>query len=174
MRTLVAITVIASLAAPAAAGEPDGDRGPKDPTTAVEASVIGTAGSLVVMYAGLATHEEPIAIGGVALLVLAPSAGSWYSGKYVTRGLVWRTAGMLALYEGARTFDLCILEPCNHDNGAAALLLTAGTVGLFAGVAMDLRDAPRNARRYNRAHRHVTIVPTGAPGSVGLGVVGDF
>jgi hypothetical protein len=142
----------------------------KSERTATAATVAGTLAPIAMMVAASQVDDAaagPLALAGAAGLVLAPSAGHWYSGEIMTRGLVLRLAGvMVATSALIMAFDDDCLLYCpgaaprpiiSHsdpegDNGMMAGLALVGA-GLFvAGVVHDIATADDAAREYNRTH----------------------
>jgi hypothetical protein len=124
------------------------------------------------------------AIGGGIVLAVAPSAGHIYVGQ-VDRvvgmslvraaGLGLQLAGTLQFAQGvAANFGLCDDDPkceTNHDNvGSGLIVMLAGAVVYTLGTALDLRDAPRAARRHNARRRDLMIAPGYARTPAGDGV----
>jgi hypothetical protein len=176
-----------ALAAKVVAADP-ADEEPRSPDTALALSIGGTAASLALLGAGAAEHGSAgarLAEIGVASLVLTPSLGEYYSGTVLTPGLGLRIAAPIAgLIVGAIATEALPCRPldggefCEPNVGGIWAGIAVAT-GVFAtGVGYDIATAPREARRYNRAHTGATIVPAPIRGSTssgyGLAIVGRF
>jgi hypothetical protein len=166
-----------SLAPPtyAEALERDGDE--KSEAVALGLSIAGTAAGYAMMYAVIEddAHNEGLTLATSAVLWLGPSAGHWYGGKVLTRGLGIRTAGAGLAFIGAMMeFSECFLETDCEEPEAAKLLVGLGAIGWVWGTLDDIVTAPGRVRRYNDAHRRVAVVPTLTRDSAGLALAGEF
>jgi hypothetical protein len=124
-------------------------------------------------------------------LIIAPSAGEFYGGRYVTLGMGARVAGsVLFVYAAAKGAGSALdcgavgsetggTSPACTDHSGDALAL--GGLGLvLAGAVYDIATAPASVRAWNRErHASVQLAPAplvtrqGAP-TMGLGLVGGF
>ncbi len=99
------------------------------------------------------------AIGGVAVLI-GPSVGHWYAGKYFTLGLVARATGF--------ALGAFAVNGRGHEDDKLGALLVGGAC-LVGGAIYDLATADRSAREYNFEHAK-KLLPTVAPVASGTGV----
>ena len=116
-------------------------------------------------------YVKPMIAAGVGLMVLGPSAGEWYAGKTITRGMKWRLGGGLAATLGGAM----IVQSLFSDPNAASVLIAGGLAfggaGAFVvGTGLDVADAHSAVREYNESRHHTAIVPTGR----GVALVGTF
>ena len=177
MRAIILACVLVGRIA-AADGDDDGA---KTPGTALALSAGGTAASLLAI--GIGVEQRPVGVpmlaAGAISLALTPSIGEWYSGEFFTPGLGLRLGAPVAALVVA--FLANEVLPCRRDNAYCDPDPRVYTAGLLAGGAMlatgigyDIITAPREARRYNREHAQMSIVPTGPVGSYGMSLVGRF
>jgi hypothetical protein len=118
-----------------------------------------------------ANYEKPMLAAGVGLMVLGPSAGEWYAGKTITRGLKWRIGGGLLAAAGSAMVIGSIFESGNPPGVLIGGALALGGGGAFVvGTGLDFADAHVAVREYNESRHHATIVPTGR----GVALVGTF
>jgi len=109
-----------------------------------------------------------VIVGGVGLVV-APSLGHWYAGKYIPRGMWMRLASLVAVAGGIGMQ----FAPGEEIPTAGVLPIIVG-VGLFlSGTVDDIITAPLRARRYKR-ERGVVITPLVTQSSAGLALSGRF
>lgn len=110
-------------------------------------------------------RNEPLAQVSLIATVVAPTLGHWYSGSYVSRGLVIRAAAL-----GAMSVGLLKISA-----GAGGETLLWGGLALHvAGTIDDLVTAPGKARRYNRRLGGAVLAPVAAPGGAGVSLAGTF
>lgn len=170
----------------AAPGVPWTPSGPqKSEATATNLALGGAVLPFVLFGAAAAADDNDttpaLALAGAASLVLTPSAGHWYAGKFLTTGMALRAGGALAGTVGfALAIGCAISEGDDCDGGGLGALLFAGGLGaLAAGVIYDVATADNAVREYNaRATIPVTVVPTalrsGGSTTPGLAVAGSF
>ncbi|MBA3459286.1 MAG: hypothetical protein H0T46_04950 [Deltaproteobacteria bacterium] len=114
------------------------------------------------------------------LMVLGPSAGHWYTGRFTSPGLGIRAGGVAVLATGFVGLVHCVSPDvdCGRrdwESYATVGLLTIGTTGVILGTLLDTTDASRAARRWNREHGvEAVIAPTVTPSGAGLAVAGRF
>jgi hypothetical protein len=120
----------------------------------------------------LGEHNDPD--GASALFFfgtyLGPTAGHWYAGSYVSRGLGLRTLGIAASL-AAIVPDLgCESVSCEGVPWYfwAGLLLYAG------GTIDDIITAPRKARKRNEELSRLSFAPVVTQHSTGLALSGRF
>jgi hypothetical protein len=177
------------------------DDEPRSPTTATwlaDGTTLAGLGLIVGAFAAFDSngahsfqHDRAtwlLGTSGAALAIVGPSAGHIYAGE----------SGHAALFSAGRfatlaigTFSMGLASFCTVDSvdgtshpstadcGLALGLGLAGLIGYGALTYHDLRDAPEAARRYDRAHTDVQVVPlmmrdSAAHESLGLGIVGTF
>lgn len=146
-------------------------------------ALVGAAGASSLFLAERG-QEKPISTFsiGMAAISLAPSAGHWYVGHGVTRGLVVRTIGGAILtgtlldYGSSCLHDREELDaPRCSDGWLHGSLLMAGLGAFVFGTVDDFYSAGDEARARNAAHRRsFVLAPTAAPGQVGFALAGTF
>jgi len=157
---------------------------PLSPTTATLLSLGGVAASGLTLGAGLAMGGDAgIAVGivGASSLLITPSAGNIYSGKFLSRGFVARVAGTAAMAGGAALF-VASFDPFNESDdhaGAAAgmALFVGGGVAFVTGTILDVATASTAAHEWNAKHGFTlapTPIVTPSGTSAGLGLSGRF
>ena len=167
----------------------------KSERVATGASVAGTLVPIAMMVAASQIEDDAtssaLALGGAAGLFIGPSAGHFYAGQIMTKGLALRlggamvVAGSLVAGFGDDCFLFCpdnpdssvpYLHEDTNDNNEHWLGVAVIGVGVFAvGVIHDIATADNEARAYNRAHaRTLTIAPTLGREQAGFAVVGTF
>lgn len=190
MKTLVVAAL--SLVATAAHAQPTGAQASvdaqvpelKSERSATAAAVAGTLAPIAVLGAAAAMDEGDVqtslaVIGSVGLLV-APSAGHWYSGKLMTKGMALRLGGIgvatTSLIAG-RTLRLGEIVTDEDHNGNEVLIggLVVGGGLVVAGIIYDIATADDAAREYNRKQaRTLTVAPTMTNDSAGFAIAGTF
>ena len=159
----------------------------KSENVATNASIAGTFAPIAMLVAASQVNDDKtsdaLALAGAAGLLLAPSAGHWYSGQLMTRGLGLRlggvavTSGAILLAMGDSCVPLCDGQTSDLD-GDDSMLVVIGLAGagLFAaGVIHDIVTADDAARDYNNEQaRRVTIAPTAGRDQMGVAVIGSF
>ena len=175
MRSLaVALVLVASLG--------HAEAGPKNRQTArvLSGASAGVAGA-VTLAGFLTTPEgeafnEPVLFSGIGLLMVAPSAGEFYSGQYLTYGMAVRAAATgLAVYtlETQTRAVRCDEVGASHELECESFtrnaypLLGIAAIAFIGGVWYDTLDAADSADRYNARHGF-TVTPTVMPGPQGL------
>ena len=174
MRRLAVSLVLLGLCATAQAG-------PKSRQTAKLASGISAAVSGGVVLGGFVLapdakpFHKPLLYTGVGMLFIAPSAGEFYAGQYLTIGMGVRAAATgLAIYtlqtqtkiitcDDASTSD----EKCEGFTDNAAPILGVAAIMFIGGVWYDVLDAGDAADRYNRKHGYA-VTPTAMRGPQGM------
>lgn len=192
-KTFALAAAAVSLVATTAAAQPTAPSGSplttdvpalKSESSATAASVAGTLvpiamlGTAALMSDG--KTQEALGIAGGVGLALGPSAGHWYSGKVVTKGLFLRGAGVgvaVTAFIAGRTLELHEALDGGDHNGRAVMyggaLVGSGLV--VAGIIHDIATADDAARDYNRKHaRTLTIAPTITRESTGFAIAGTF
>jgi hypothetical protein len=163
-------------AAPPRRSEPSGSQ--LNGGTAFLLSLGGTTVSWGLLLGGA---ELPGLIG----VVLAPSFGNWYAGRYLTRGLGMRLGGMAMLTVGAvmALGDLAggyghgdPPPPEDSRSDAVMAALVIGGLALTAfGTIDDIVSAPANVRKKNRERGYdVGLAPVVTQRSAGLALGGRF
>jgi hypothetical protein len=177
--SLVAALLVVLVSVGTAAAEPTPDDQLSE-KTALALSIGGTLGSVALMdMAGHVQNDQASltlgTIGAIGAFV-APSAGGWYAhSDFLTRGLVLRSAGLVA---GAYAFELLresrSSSDASRDTAPLFLLGTAITL-LSAGAIDDIARTPGKVHAYNRSHSlNMSVVPMVRPDSTGLAVMGRF
>jgi hypothetical protein len=173
--TLGAILVL--LVPAAAAAESTAE--PKSPSRAAGLSLAGAGVSLGVTLLGAASGSGEVALIGAGSLVLTPSLGEWYSGRYLTVGMGMRAVSLLLLARGFRNGWNCNPSEGCMESPSDRAFQAAGVLTLLSGTAYDLVTASSAARAYNaRIAARALVTPTllagpSAPG-YGLSLSGRF
>jgi hypothetical protein len=170
-----------SVAAPGAP-DPTPTAPRKDPRVALALSLGATVGVTLMIpaFAGNASEGSLVAL-GVGLLV-APSVGHWYSGRWVNPAMIVRGVALTTTLVSGMSLATGILDcsagavTYNHesggDDGAACDM---AVIGAFTGAAVygvaaiyEIADARYAAREHNRRHGwDVQVVPTAMRGPAG-------
>jgi hypothetical protein len=116
------------------------------------------------------TEAAAVAIGGGLGLLIAPSSGHFYAGKYFPRGMWLRLSGVaaggIAILVAKSADDL-------GDAGISLLLLIGGSVAVLAGAFDDMISVSDHVSRRNQM-RGFAIAPVVTPSSAGLALGGRF
>lgn len=204
--TALLLTTAATLALPSTAGAQPGDGPPVPPrgaprtnaprtpagatrseTTATNLAIAGSVLPFALLLAAGETYGDrtsaPLLLSGLASLVLTPSAGHWYAGKFYTAGMGRRLGGLVATSIGGGLLLRCTVGGGRACDGAGAgvltLLSTGGLVALVTGFARDIATADDAVRAHNtRAQVSVTVTAqpfgNGSAPVPGLAVAGAF
>jgi hypothetical protein len=138
----------------------------KDPDTARLASGVGAAVAGGVTLAGFMTapsgkpFNKPLLYTGIGALAIAPSAGEFYSGQYLTIGLGIRAAGAALAYYTLQTQTQVVTcddasssdQKCTGFTENVAPMLGIAAIIFVGGVWYDVLDAADSAKRYNKKH----------------------
>jgi hypothetical protein len=149
---------------------------------ALSAGGAGISGALVISAFVVSDNHEPLnkplLYTGLVSLVITPSLGQMYAGKWLAPGMIMRVGAAGLMGYGASLQDTTICDdgspgPCKSINQTGVVLIGLGVIAAIGGASWDVRDAPHAADRYNQTHFAVapTIMPTGAPG---LSIAGYF
>ena len=158
-RALAVIALVATTAATNANAEPR----KKSRTVAQAASGIGAgvSGALVLtsVFTGssIGTINMPLLYTGLGLSTLAPSAGEWYAGEWLTWGMGVRaiagaTAIIVTQTQTETTTSPTTGQPTTSLSGGGVALLALVAIAYVGGMAYDVMDAGDAVDRYNRAH----------------------
>jgi hypothetical protein len=145
--------------------------GQLDEGAALMISIGATAASWAMLLGGASAHSETAAGLGMIGTFLAPSAGHWYSGAVLTRGMGIRAIGAATTFLGVATAIGCD-DGCNDDK--AALLLIGGLLVYAAGTLDDIITAPLWVREHNRSLESLALAPMVARQSAGIALAGRF
>lgn len=165
---------------PPKSNAPPGPPKPASPYGALAISLGATAATWVGMGLAIDANNWTAAYVALGAVTLAPSAGHWYAGRYLTVGLATRAVGVAFTLTG---FDRGIglgcdrpeIEPgpgCGPGNG----WLTVGVLTFAAGTIIDIATAPSAARAANRERglASLQVTPVLAPQHTGVAVIGSF
>lgn len=156
--------------------------GPRNRQTARVMSGTAAGVSGAVALAGFVATPEgdpfnrPVLYTGLGLLFVAPSAGEFYSGQYLTWGMgVRAVATGLAVWtlqtqtQGVRCEEIgAPHEPtCSTFTETAYPLLGVAAIAFVGGVWYDVLDAGDAADRFNANHGY-TVVPAPLRGPNGM------
>ena len=139
----------------------------KRPGTA-QALAVGVTGlGLVAIFAGADDNNEELALAGLGMTLIGPSAGHIYAGEngHALKMTLLRTGGLLTFIWGAvkqnssyDCIDYCYED--TSDNEGETAMYVGGAVFVL-GTLYDIYDSGRAARRYNeKAARALTVGPT--------------
>ena len=165
------LTASPALAQPAAREPPE----EKSEQTALGLSLLGTIAPVALLIGAAKADQPELATAGAIGMLVGPSLGHWYAGRYVTGGMLVRGGGTALMLAGVvrAIGSLDCEERCSDDGG---VLMAAGAVMFVGGTLYDLATAGRAARAWNE--QHLDLGPTvvrGASGPVpGFGVAGSF
>jgi hypothetical protein len=187
MKILVATALAAALVIPRTALADEDEPAPRSPTTALELSLGGVLipAALLAVGAELSTARVdrsdiggPIAVVGLAGLLIAPSLGEIYAGNTWSRGATTRVAGLALTTVGGLIFasNLNRADASASATGAVGgAVVVAGLGAVVAGIAFDVVDAPQAARDANHDLQLTpTVVSTGTSHGMGLALTGSF
>ncbi|HWN68217.1 MAG TPA: hypothetical protein VNM90_11315 [Haliangium sp.] len=156
----------APVARPAqAVSSPTAVPGGKNPATAFNAAVLGTAAGFGMVVVGARTDSSTLGLTGLALTVVGPSFGHFYAGETgsgltqiglragsvgaMVGGTIWLLAECLTFFDE---------EECSPGPGPA--LLIAGGLAVGTGSTLySIFDAPRAARRQNARAPRLVLAP---------------
>lgn len=203
MRLAVAAAVLLA-SAPAFAGPPS--RTPpidyatppapqvKSESTATILAIGATLSGFALMSAGAERGNDHVIVGGMALVLVGPSAGHFYAGEtgHGVKMSLLRTGGALVLGMGlvaSLSTESISGAPCpvesatctnkptssHDDDRTAERMMWLGGGVLVAATLYDLWDAHNAARRTNeKAQRAFTIAPMLTNGGGGFSLGGAF
>jgi hypothetical protein len=182
MRIALVLLLLALAGRPSLADDASSPVTTSDTKSPGVAAALSIGGTLVggVWLAGVAVQDGPSGdafIGPAAVLTVGPSLGHVYTGSYglAAIGVAARVGGYLVTSAGA---GHCEIDPNDIDGcirvGRNDALYYSGLALMVGGTLAELVDAPLSAQRYNREHASVSVVPTAAPGSMGLALVGSW
>jgi hypothetical protein len=160
-------------------------------TTALELSLGGTLASYGAIGLAIATAPNhatgTIGTIGVIGAFAAPTAGHWYAGAIVSRGLGLRAGGFLVFLVGAiADSEGCSLvygdpegEPAdcgdNFRTKKGTALMITGMAMFVGGTVDDIVTAPARVRRHNeRLRAQLALAPVVHRDFGGLALTGTF
>ena len=150
---------------------PESGGEPYSPGTSLVLSLAGTGAGVGLMALAFETENEGLLWSGVAVGVIGPSAGHFYTRDF-TRAFVHSTVrgvGSLMVVWGLAS---ALADDTSSNNGDSALLVLGG-LGLYAGSTIySIWDAPSSAIRANQRYQ-VMVAPAPVIGpnrSVGMGL----
>ncbi len=146
---------------------------PLSESTALGLSIGFTVGSWAALAGSVYLPEHPTALPILLCsfgAAIAPSAGNFYAGTYLTRGLALRSVGTLAALFGAASVPGGFEELGPY---VVYGVLGAGLALYAIGTIDDLVTTPGRVRRKNR-ELGLTIAPAVTPGSTGILLGGRF
>jgi hypothetical protein len=170
--------VLAPMAGAPMAGEPMAGEPmeAKSEQAAFGLSLLGTVAPFVVTVAAASTDQPELALAGAIGMLVGPSLGHWYAGRYATGGLLMRGAGVALVLGGLvqALDDLGCDGSCGGSDGET--LAIAGAAVFVGGTLYDLATAGRAAREWNERHLDMgpTVVSSASGPVPGLGVAGSF
>ena len=122
----------------------------------------GVSGVLVLtsVFTGdsLGQPNMPLLYTGVVVSTLAPAAGEWYAGEWLTWGMGVRAiAGATAIVITQTQTQTMPCQTgsqtqCTSLSGGGVALLGLAAIAYIGGIAYDVIDAGDAVDRYNRAH----------------------
>jgi hypothetical protein len=140
---------------PQAYPTPDAE-GPKNAWTAGMLSLGATLGPPLLATIAMGNRneserEEVVAKVALTSVMIGPSVGHVYAGKFLTAGLAVRTLGFAVAMSATSTDDL----------GDALGRILLGSIAIMSGAIADLATVGKSVREYNA--EHMRLVPTVAP-----------
>jgi hypothetical protein len=186
--TLASLALTSSIAAaqpaatqPAAAPLPEvpAADAPRElnPGLALGLSLGVTAAGYTAMIVG-SDEQMALTVPGMLAAGLGPTAGHWYQGRIITRGLVARAAGAVAMGYGLSRLEFDCERNCRNTDFSDAMLL-AGLAAFAVGSVDDIVFAPIEAHKTNRKHRaraieNLSLAPQVTEDRVGFALAGSF
>jgi hypothetical protein len=189
MRNAVVTAAATLLLASTAASAQPAMTGPLEPPAPIEAKRASTAtalaigatlGGLALASSGAEHNDSSVVFGGLALMMLGPSAGHFYAGEtsHGVKMSLLRTGGLLILGVGLITSNTAVdcaaiegeVSNCStrdsHANGEKMMWIGGAT--LVGATLYDLWDAHNVADRANeKAVRMWTVAPSIMAGASG-------
>jgi hypothetical protein len=160
-----------------------------DPSVALALSLGGTVASYGLIGAAIGARSGTLGNIGLVGVLVAPSFGHFYVGKYATRGMLLRGLGIVTFIVGALAdSEGCSLfysghgdpepEDCGEDfrTPKGTAIMIAGMAMFAGGTIDDIVTAPGRARRHNERIRAlaVSVTPIVRQDGGGLALVGRF
>lgn len=171
----VAMTMTSVMMTRTAAAEADEAPAVKSGGAATALAIGGTVGGFAVMALGGVEDSEGLALLGLGVATVGPSAGHFYAGD-TGHGLLAsgiRAGAIVTLAVGA-DMSFCLFDCSDKDVGrqrAGTMLAFAG-LGLYAATTIyDIVDAHQAARRANRAAVATATVLTTPDGNHAPGLM---
>jgi hypothetical protein len=143
---------------------------PLSETTALTLSLGSTLAAWTVLF--VAHDNETAATIGLVGTFVGPSAGHWYGGSVLTRGMGLRALGAAGLVLGFVRALQCE-DNCTTD-AAAAVLITGGMIAYAGGTLDDIVMAPVRVRKHNRALEELALAPMASHHGGGIALAGRF
>lgn len=173
--------VTAPVAAPLPAAEAPAPADEYNPSTALALSLGVTAAgyATAALVAETDDRDTSVALGWAAAagIGLGPTAGHWYQGDVVTRGLGLRAAGTVAFIYGLSEADLFCSNDCG-DQTLSGTMMIGGLLAFGAGTIDDIVMAPIKARRKNEKNRaaafQLSVAPRITGKDAGIVLAGRF
>lgn len=148
----------------------------KSEQAALGLSLLGTVVPFAVTVAAASADQPELALAGAIGMLVGPSLGHWYAGRFVTGGMLMRGAGAALMLGGVvqALDELGCDGSCGSSDGAT--LVIAGAAVFVGGTLYDLATAGRAARKWNERHLDMgpTVVSSASGPVPGLGVAGSF
>jgi hypothetical protein len=171
--------------APAPMPPPAPTGGELSESAALGLSIGGTVGSWALLIGAAHYSKDGEGAGvlgtfGAIGVMVGPSFGHWYAGKYVTRGLGLRALGIATVVAGAMfVVSQCPLfaesengDGCDDTGGAMIALVGAGL--FVAGTIDDIATAPGRVRKHNARLSGLAVAPVLTQHSAGFALGGRF
>jgi hypothetical protein len=136
--------------------------------TALALSLGGTTVAWALMVSAAKDDSEGLAKVALLASFLAPSAGHWYRGALLTRGMGVRALGVASFALGLAGID------CEGDCDAVEAFLYGGLALYAIGTIDDVVTAPLRVRQHNQRLQQLQLAPMVAPGAMGLALGGRF
>jgi hypothetical protein len=131
-----------------------------------------TAISVGVAAADKAQGESagPLATIGVLGAFLGPSAGHWYRGALLSRGMIPRVLGGVVMVFGFGLGSSCEGDSCD----TSFQIFLGGAALVVVGSIDDIVMAPYRVRKHNQSLEGISLVPIVTPHSAGIALGARF
>ena len=176
MRACLPAVIVLSLLARAAHAEvPSRTPAHKSPNAAFGLSFAGTLVTLVAIPVGVFAPPAEAKAGGLAVALLAPSAGTLYAGDVLTPGLALRGLGVAVIAGIVQRDSWCEInqhDQC-HTSDLEIHVIEAAAAAIVVGGVWDSIRGPSTVRAHN-ARVDLTLAPVVTPTSSGLAITGSF
>jgi hypothetical protein len=175
MNKLVIVAALLLTASPALAGSAGEPPEAKIEQTAIGLSLLGTVAPAALLVTAASAEQPRLAVAGAIGLLVGPSFGHWYAGRYITGGLLVRGGGTVLMFAGVAQAlgNIDCEERCGSDGAALAV---AGAVLFVGGTLYDIATAGGAAHKWNEKHLNMgpTAVSSASGPVPGFAVAGSF
>lgn len=183
MRFILTTILVLALVLPAYADEADAL--PHNSIAATEPALLDRNVALALSVGGTVTSlgllivpTKPTRIIGATSLLLTPSLGEWYVGKFLTPGLGLRLGAVAAGLAYGLATGPCDDIPERCHVGRDLLVALAGLSVYATGVAVDIATARSTVDQHNQSLHRPKFAPAVLASSsgpvMGIGIGGSF